>query len=135
MIPPIHLSAMKELLESSECFQTTENRAALPKRRNALELGTELHVPEEWGLYFKDKAWYLPIALMHIVTIITALILVMICSCRDEKALSSLLPGAFVLGTGQSLDNILRKWDAKTGRVAKGGSEYSAEGRLGITTL
>ena len=100
MIPPIHLNAMKELLKSSECFQTTENRAALPKRRNAPELGTELHVRDGRGLYFKDKVWDLPIALMQIVTIITALMPAMKCSCRDEKALSSLLLGAFVLGIG-----------------------------------
>ena len=109
MMPPIPKKAMVELLESPECFATKNWRAALPKRHNPLHLG-QLHLQDGWGLDFKDEVCSWPIVSVQVLAIVAAIVVAISFGVEDEKRLSSVLSGGFILAIGQSVATLMQKW-------------------------
>ena len=108
--PPIPRNAMVHFLESPSCLGTQRaNRAALPKRREILELG-DVHAKEGWGLIFKEKVWSPPIVAVQIVGIIAAIVMTVLWCVTDEVKVGSFLPGLLAIGTGQSIAALLQRW-------------------------
>ena len=108
-MPPIPKKAMVELLESPECFAAKNWRAALQKRQNPLHLG-QLHLQDGWGLDFKDKVCSWPIVSVQILAIVAALVVAISLGVGEEKRLSSVLSGGFILAIGQSLATLMQNW-------------------------
>ena len=101
---------MVHFLESPSCLGTQRaNRAALPKRREILELG-DVHAKEGWGLIFKEKVWSLPIIAVQIAAVIAAMVLTLTWCIKDEIRVGSFLPGMLVICVGQSIAALLQKW-------------------------
>ena len=110
MIPPIPRKAMLHFLESPDCLGTEKrNRAALPKRRETLKL-EDHHLRTGWGLQFKEKVWSLPIVTVQLLSIISAIAVTVCWTIFPSEDFSSLVPGAFILLTGQVVATLLQRW-------------------------
>ena len=110
MIPPIPRKAMLHFLEDPDCLGTKKhNRAALPKRREILELG-DLRLRAAWGLNFKEKVWSLPIIIVQLLSIISAIAVTVFWTVFHEKTIGSFVPGVFILLIGQSFAALLQRW-------------------------
>ena len=110
MIPPIPRNAMLHFLEDPDCLGTKKhNRAALPKRREILKLG-DLHLRAGWGLNFKKKVWSLPIVMVQLLSIVSAIAVTVFWAEFHEKTIGSLVPGVFILLIGQGFAAILQRW-------------------------
>ena len=110
MIPPIPRKAMLHFLQSPDCLGTKKhNRAALPKRREILELGDH-HLRAGWGLSFEEKVWSLPIVMVQLLSIVSAIAVTVFWTVFHEKTLGSFVPGVFILLIGQSFAALLQRW-------------------------
>jgi hypothetical protein len=69
---------------------------------------------EGWGLYFKEKVWDLPILLVHLASVISAIAVtcgwVWRAKVEEKFNVSNLFPGAFVLGLLQAIATLMQKW-------------------------
>ena len=111
MIPPIPRNAMIHSLEDPQCRGTKlVFRAALPKRRERLELGSELDFQDGWGLSFKDTIWEAPIVTVQLASIIVAIVVAIHWTRMHGSSVGSIFPGVFVLALGQSIAALMQRW-------------------------
>ena len=75
-------------------------------------MGPGVHLKEGWGLIFKEKVWSVPIVTLQVVSIIAAIAIVLLSALEPElrKNLLVFIPGAFVLGVGQSIAALMLRW-------------------------
>ncbi len=85
-------------------------RAALPKRRERLNLGSEVDFQDGWGLSFKDTVWEAPIVAVQITSIAAAIGVAIYWTTMRGNSVRSFLPGAFVLAIGQSIAALMQRW-------------------------
>ena len=83
--------------------------AALLKRQNSLHLG-QLHLQDGWGLDFTAKLCSWLIVSVQILDIVAALLVAISLGIEDEKRLSLVLSGGFILAIGQSVATLMQSW-------------------------
>ena len=85
-------------------------RAALPKRRERLDLGSELDFQDGWGLSFKDTIWEAPIVTVQLASIIIAIVVAIHWTRIHGSSVASIFPGAFILALGQCIAALMQRW-------------------------
>lgn len=103
---------MVHFLNDPKCLGTMKkNRAALPKRPQELQLGTgNCYLTEGWGLHFVKKVWSLPIAVVQMISVVSAIIIAAVSAKETGKGIETFVPAAFVILLGQSVAALMQKW-------------------------